>query len=288
MALQHHLSPAVRLIRIEIDSSKAPHTVPKRVFPHPLLVSLAISASLMLLSGCGSSGSGSLARIEGSSASIGKATLNHWMRAMAGEDFRQSVGTKGPQGLVSEPANYSECATAARRIVPRTFTGQLKLSGAQIALKCRELYRSIKAQALSFLISVQWSVAEGAEHGIKISDALLHSEFARYRKQVYPTEADLQKYLAERRLVLSDILYELKRAIVVTRMLPKFEEKIKKAGGGDQAYAKLVLEREKGLIAKTKCAPGYVVPNCKEYDGPPTVAPAPNVILEQFVQARSG
>jgi hypothetical protein len=252
---------------------------------HILLAPLTLVLLLLTLGGCG--GSASVTHIEGSSASITKPTLDHWMRAMAGGDFRASIGTKGPRGLVSEPLDYSECAAAAAKIVPRSYTGKLKLTEAEIRAKCRELYNSIKAQALGLLISVQWTVAEGAEEGLKVSDALLHKEFARYRKQVYPTEADLSKYLAERQWVLSDVLYQLKRNILVTAILPKFEAKVKRAGGGEKTYVRLALERYKKLIAKTKCDPGYVAPSCSEYHGPPTVLPAPNTILEEFVQGRS-
>jgi hypothetical protein len=247
-----------------------------------LLVLLAATLSLVAFDGCG--GSDSLTRIEGTSASTSPATLNHWMRAMAGGDFRTSIGTKGPRGLVSEPANYSECAAAAKKIVPRSYTGRLKLTDGQIEQKCRALYQAIKAQALSFLISVQWTVAEGAEEGLKVSDALLQKEFARYRKQPYPTEADLQKYLAERQWVLSDVLYQLKRNVLVTQILPHFQAKVKKAGGGEATYVRLALQRYHKLIAKTTCKQGYVVPNCKEYHEPSTAPPSPNSILEAFVK----
>ena len=250
---------------------------------------ITISASLLVLialQGCEGSKDETLTHIRGSSASISKATLDHWMRAMAGGDFRSSIGTKGPPGLVSEPANYAGCAAAAKKIVPRTFTGKLKLTDSQILHKCQQLYNSIKAQALSFLISVHWTVLEGAEEGLKVSDAQLRREFARYRKQPYPTEADLHKFLEERQWTLSDVLYQLKRNILVTAILPRFEAKVKKAGGGEKLYTKLALERYKALIAKTRCKRGFVVPNCSEYNGPPTVSPSPNAIFEQFVQAR--
>ncbi len=262
-----------------------------------LVISLTLSASLLILTGCGGSdsaahgegsgGGGSVTRIQGTSASIDKAVLNHWMRSMAGGDYRASIGVQGPRGLVSEPANYGECASAAKTFVPRTPTGQLKLSDAQIAQKCRQLYQSIKAQALSFLISVQWTVAEGAEQGLKVTDADLRHEFARFWKERYPTKQEFEKYIAERQWVLSDVLYQLKRNILVGRILPKFKAKVNRAGGGEQLYVKFALERYKALIAKTSCRAGYVVPNCKEYSGPPIVAPAPNIILEYFAQGRS-
>jgi hypothetical protein len=259
-------------------------TMPRRKHLCVLPRLLAIPLALLALSGCGGS-SGSVTTIQGDSGAISRPMLDHWMRAMAGSDFRQNIGTKGPKGLVSEPANYAECEAAAAKVIPRTYTGKLKLSKSEINQKCHQLYNSIKAQALSFLISVQWAVTEGKEQGFTVSEALLHKEFARYRKQFYPTEALLKRYLEERHWQLSDILYQLKRNILVRDILPAFEAKVKKAGGGDAIYAKLATERYNRLVSKTSCKSGYVVPNCKQYAGPPSVEPSPDVILEAFVQA---
>jgi hypothetical protein len=260
--------------------------MPKTAKPCTSLLALALTAVLALLAGCGSSRP-SLTHIEGSSATTSKATLDHWMRSWAGQDFRASVGTKGPEGLVSEPANYSECVEAAKKVIPRSFTGKLKLTDSQILEKCRQLHNSIKAQALSYVLSLQWTDGEGAEQGLTVSQKLLNAEFARYRKSRYPTEAALKTYLTERHMVLSDVLAQLRSSILVTRILPKFEAKVKKAGGGEKTYVRLALERYRKLIAKTTCSQGYVVPGCREYHGPPSVEPAPNTILEQFVQGRA-
>ncbi len=255
----------------------------QRLLALPMVALTLLAASL---AGCGGSGE-SLTHIKGTSASTDKAALDHWMRAMAGGDFRASIGTKAPPGLASEPVNYSECARAAKKIVPRTLTGQLKLTDAQIRTKCGILHRSLKAQALSFLISVEWTVLEGEEEGLKVTDSLLKKEFARFRKQTYPTEADLRRYLKERQWVLSDVLYQLKRNVLVTRILPRFEAKVQKAGGGESTYTKLALQRYKDLVARTTCETGYVVPNCREYHGPPQVEPAPDAILEEFVKGQN-
>jgi hypothetical protein len=271
----HHLPPQAQALM--------PRPSPHR----PLLPALASCLALLALalSACGDS-SDSLTNVQGSSASITKPMLDHWMRALAGADFRSTIGTKGPRGLVSEPADEGECAEAAKKIVPRSFTGKLKLTGEQIKRKCQQLHDAVKAQALSFLLSVQWTVAEGAEQGLHVSDADLHREFARSRGALYPTEADLQKYLAERQWTLSDVLYQLKRAVLVTRILPKFQQRVKRAGGGEAVYAKLALERYQGLIAKTTCRAGYVVQGCKGYREPAREATPPNALLEQFAQGR--
>ncbi len=213
--------------------------------------------------------------------------LNHWMRAMAGGDFRASNLYEAPQGLVSEPANYGECARAAKKAVPLGAGGKPLLSDAQIEQDCHELYRSIKAQAMTFLLSVQWEITMGKEQGIVVSDAQLQKEFKRYSKAFFPQEGELERYVTERHWVLSDILYQLKRNILVKSILPKFEAKVKAAGGGEATYVRLANERYAHLIARTSCKPGFIAPGCREYHGPTTVKPAPDVILEALAKGRS-
>jgi foldase protein PrsA len=232
--------------------------------------------------GCG--GSESLVHIDGTSASISKSSLNHWMQALVSQDFRSNVGTPAPVGLVSEPANYSRCAAVVRSYARQTGSGRVKLSESAISTSCHQLYRSVKAQAMSFLISTAWTGAEAAEMGLKLSEAELKHEFARERRNSYPTETQLRKYLIERHLVLSDLLYQLKYRIFVTRILPKFQEKVKRAGGGEKTYTKLALERYHALVARTSCLSSYVAPGCREYRGPETVSPSPNAVLEGIVQ----
>ena len=252
------------------------------------LAPLAIALVLLALNGCGSSSSASstedsLVHIQGSSASITKATLNHWMNAVVGGDYRAGGPQIAPAGLVSEPANYPACEAAARKIVPKGANGQLALNDTQIASKCHKLHQAIKEEALTFLLSVAWTVIEGEEFGLKVSEAQLHQEFARYRTVPYPTEADLQKYMGERHEQLSDVLYQLKRNILVREILPKFEAKVKAAGGGEATYVRLALARYKALIAKTSCEPEYVTQGCREFKGT-DVPEAPNVIIEEFVK----
>lgn len=249
-----------------------------------LLSALAVLLPLLLLSGCGGGGD-SVTRIEGSSATISKPMLDHWMRAVVATDFRVSVLRRAPLGLASEPADYPECVAAAKTVVPKAPTGQLRLSDAEILHKCKQLYQAIRNQAMTYLLSAQWTMLEAKELGIPLSEAELHREFLRYRKEAYSSPAKFQTYMKERRLLLSDVLYQLRRNVLVTRILPKFQAKVKRAGGGSTVYAKLVTERYHALIAKTSCKAGYVMESCKEYHAPAKELPSPSVILEGFARA---
>lgn len=255
------------------------------ILPRPLPTAiLALLLGALLLAGCGGGGADSVTHIEGSSQTISKPMLDHWMRAVVANDFRTSIGTKAPRGLVSEPANSKECLEAARKVVPRTYTGKLKLTDDEILRKCGELHKAISAQAISYVLSAQWVNLQAEEQGLHpISQAEMHRQFLRFQKEAFGSSKSYLKYLHERGMVLSDTLYQLRRNIYVTRLLPKFQEKVKKAGGGIKTYGRLAFQRYHALIAKTSCKAGYVMQDCKEYHAPATPPISPDEIIEALV-----
>ncbi len=255
-----------------------------RLWISTLATSLALLLAGTLLVGCGGGGSESITHIQGSSASITKPMLDHWMRVVVANDFRSVIGTKAPQGLVAEPADYGECAQAVKKVSPRTYTGKLRLSDAQIARKCRLLHQLIREQATGYLLSAQWEMLLAKEQHVSLSDAELHREFLRYRKEVYKTDASFQTYMSEHRMALSDVLYQLRRNVYVSRLLPKFQAKVNAAGGGVKTYAKLAYKRYYRLIARTTCKAGYLMESCRGYHAPVKALPSPNEVLEAIVQ----
>lgn len=219
-------------------------------------------------------------------ASISKATLGHWMQAMMGGDFRQSIGVQGPRGLVSEPADYPRCIDAAKLVAPRSFFNQLQLSRPELDRACHELYRAVKAQALRFLISAQWNIAEAAEQKVKITDGEVKRALEKLRSSLYPSERDLQRYLAERQWSLSDLLYQLRSEMLVRRLHPGSGTSVQGLGEGVLAYAPLAGARREELVAVTWCARGYLVPGCSAYRGSGRVSLSPGAILERLVRKR--
>ncbi len=242
---------------------------------------LAALGAVLALGGCGGSGV-TVVRIAGApGASISRPTLDHWMQAIAGGDFRESVGVEGPRGLVSEPADYPRCVVAAKLVAPRSFFNQLRPTERELERECQALDRSVKAQALSFLISAEWTIAEAAERGIRVSAGEVDGALGRFRAQRAATEQGLGSYLAERHWSLSDLLYELKVELLAARL--RRSASFQRTGAGERAYAALAERRRRRLAARTHCRPGYVVPGCSEYRGAPPPARAPEAILKNLV-----
>lgn len=258
----------------------------QRLFDTPPLALLMPCVACLAVLACGGCGAGdsSITQIKGSSAEITKPMLDHWMRAVVATDFFVSIGAKAPRGLASEPANPSECARAARKIIPRTSTGEPKLSDPEITRKCSLLHEAIMRQAMSYLLSAQWVMLEAKELGVSLSPEELHMELLRYIKDTFRTQAKFQQYMQESQLALSDVLYQLQRNVLVTRLLPKFQARVRQAGGGQTTFYKLAMARYRGRIAKTSCRAGYVMEDCNEYHLSAKPLPSPNAILEAFVR----
>jgi hypothetical protein len=219
-------------------------------------------ACVVVLAGCGNGGV-AVVRIGGvPHATITRSTLDHWMRATVGGDFRQIIGQQGPQGLVSEPVNYPRCINAAKLVAPRSFFNQLQLTRERLTQICQQLHRAIKAQALSYLISARWAVLEGAEQGVSVSDAEVKQTFEQTRGRQYPTERALRDYLSERQWSLADLFDHLRQHLLAKRLGRPLGRK---------------------LLAKTICAPADIVPNCSAYRGPARVSPTPSELITHLV-----
>lgn len=254
----------------------------RRPEPRRLLLSFLAAALLLGLSSCG--GSETLIQIKGSPERITRPALDHWMGVLAASDFLSYLHHVAPAGLVSDPANPPECAETAKKIA-RASTGTVRLSDSEISAKCRQLHETIRAQALDLLLNVQWMIREGEERGVRVSEVEVRTELPHYGKVLYGSPGAQRRYLRERQMVLADLLYQTKRAILYRRLKVKFRAEVAKIGGGLATFVRLSLAHYNGLIAKTICKTGYVVLGCKGYREPAVSLPPFWVTLEGFTKA---
>jgi hypothetical protein len=252
---------------------------------------LSILLSAVGCCGCGSGGSTGIVAQVGS-VPITRATLSHWMSVVAGGDYVDQFGTRAPRGLASDPPNYKACIAAAEAIVSRSTAGRSRLGRAQSAVRCEQLYQALKRQALSLLISINWSFGEGAEQGVTATDAQAHRMLDQLKAEQFPKEGEYRTYLAYRGWVPSDELFQLKQNVVSMKLLAKFKHSAARSGDGPQAYAyaygKLIATNARKWRAKTTCRVGYVVPQCKGYTPSRTSStnPSPAVLLEDLAAGR--
>lgn len=266
----------------------------KRLHPHLALIAVALA--MTAFSACGSSSPKTASKASpktipaDSVALIGeipitKANLNHWMHSMVGGDYWERFIKRAPAGLVSEPANYAQCEVAARAVIA-AGTHARHFTPAQIAQKCRQLYRAVKEQAMTFLISVGWRINEGRENGITVSDAEASNYSTHYVARFYPKAGQYATYLAQREWAPSDDLYQVKRNLLTKKLREKITGLRSTQEETPQARTKyfgFVVAHTKLRIAETHCRAEYAVAMCHGTGEPSSSLPSPVSLLEEFL-----
>jgi hypothetical protein len=224
--------------------------------------------------GCGSGDT--VARVD--DTPISKPMLSHWMSATVAADYRNDLGAAAPEGLVSDPANYPRCIAATAKLAGGRRPARSP------AVLCRELYRAVKEQAMSFLLDASWHIQDAREHHETVSTTEILRRLARLKENEMPKPGQFDRYLAEVGRTKADELYLLKRNILIERQLMRLQRQASHLAGGEAAREKVLEEWLARWTSKTICQPGYVVPQCSEYKGVPATTPSPNHILQELAR----
>lgn len=230
----------------------------------------AVVVAAVGLVACGGSDSGGVvARVEGV-GSISKATLDHWIsiEAIVSRDLfpRKPV----PRGVVPDPPGYTACI-AYLRSLPGVIAGAgSKPTVAQLENRCRQRYETLRQSELEFLIGAEWMIGEGAERGVRPTDAEARKQLKQFNKADLPREADFRRYLALTGQTLSDELFRSKVQLLEEKLPQMIVAKRLTAQQRRQAYAKFGREFTRKWTARTSCRPRYIVSKCRQYRGPLT------------------
>lgn len=189
---------------------------------------------------------------------ITNTVLNQWMTSVVGEDFYAVSTHQAPTGLVSEPPNYPACVAALKRIEPIPGEGrpQPQPTLAELRSRCHQLYQAIRYQTLTFLVASYWTIDFASSHGIKVIDQEVQQQLKRLKAEQYPKEAEFQRYLADKRRILSEELFDVKLELLQRKLLRKAQT--------DGKFAQEI----KRANATATCRVGYVVEHCKQFKSP--------------------
>jgi hypothetical protein len=264
---------------------------------------LALAALALSLSSCGGGGatqSNAVAQVgvalpggdvaQVADAPITKATFDHWMSVDAGT--RQTH-------MVPEPPDYSTCISHMA-VVLKPAKGQKAPATAELKYACERQYESLKSEVMEFLISSQWEIGEASALGVTVSEQEVQQALAKQ----YPKASEKQRYLQSSGQTISDVLARLEGNLLEQKIRQTVIDKAKvsptpaqitayynerKSSFGRLPLSKLHSTIKQQLIAiaeqarisefvkefttkwkaKTDCATGYVVEDCKQYKEPP-------------------
>jgi hypothetical protein len=236
-----------------------------------------LSSAILIAGSVGpmSCGASNQAVVQVGQTPITRATVGHWMEVMVAGDYRYDMAKPPPAGLVSDPPNYDGCVVAAKRL-------SRKASESGARRLCRQLYQSVKLQAVNFLTNALWYAEDAKEHGEHVTSKQIERAYHLVQRREYSAPGQFARFLAEVHRTKADEYYLLRRNLLSNRFLERLQRQHFNLRNRDAAL-KLAQEWQAKWTAKTTCQPGYVASQCKQYKGPETV-PAPDSILEQLAR----
>jgi phosphatidylethanolamine-binding protein (PEBP) family uncharacterized protein len=123
-------------------------------------------------------------------------------------------------------------------------------------------------QALGFLITSEWVLGEAAARHVSVSEAEVKQRFAQLVHESFPKAGSLQKYLAKSGETEADLLARIKVELLASKIAAQVT-----AGKSATQRSALLTAFENAFHAHwksyTSCEPGYVMEDCKQYNGKP-------------------
>ena len=237
---------------------------------------LAATIAAACLTACGGSTSGSdetVAQVAGL-GSISQATLQHWLPIEARLLYREVPTAPVPEGVIPVPPGYAACI-AYLEAQDGSNAATQKPTIAQLRTTCAQRYQSVKEDTLNTLIAWDWTRAEGAALGIKVSDAEVKRRLKEVNSHLFPKPNEFASYLRYTGQNLTDMLLRSEVQLFEVKISERLavEEKLLAERLPEQqeqaALSKLVQQLPPGKrwVARTSCATGYVTSDCKQYKG---------------------
>jgi hypothetical protein len=118
------------------------------------------------------------------------------------------------------------------------------------------------SQALSFLISSDWLLAEARALGIHISKAQVRRSYDRIRAQQFHKRSQFRAFLRSSGETVADLLFRVRLNMTSNRIQRHLELGRGSAKKKQQALVRFVAQFKRKWLAQTYCATAYLVADC--------------------------
>jgi hypothetical protein len=220
----------------------------------------AVAIVVACLAACGRGASGD-AVIRVGRNSISRATVDHWTVIQSTIDGEPSPRRPVPRGLVPDPPRYAACIGYLRASETTATKGGETPPAELLRSQCKQRYEDARNHVLAILITYQWLIGEGKEQGVAVSDDEVAKQMTEFR-QGFHGEAAFRDFLRANGKSIADESLILKIDVLLSALKQRIVGRY-----GATAAGRFFQVFPKRWAAKTSCAAGYVVPNCKQYKG---------------------
>jgi foldase protein PrsA len=201
----------------------------------------AAIATAVTVSACGSGMPGN-AVVQIGSATISKATLDHWV-TVANDGVQLQSGTKATAAPI--PPDFTACIAAQEKSAGNTAASKTPASVASFKATCQSTFTgTLMPEVLDYLIPRMWIQGEAYDRGIHVTQKQVSKSFATARKSAtdpsLSTAADLRKFEAASGETLSDLRWDTRVQLETDKVELAVEKKADKIGAAEIAsyYAK--------------------------------------------------
>jgi hypothetical protein len=171
-------------------------------------------------------------------------------------------GMPPPKPLVYTPPAFTACV--ARLQGEHTPTSAIS----SVTTNCRRKYEGIQKRILNFLISGYWLRGEATHQGMTVTEAEIRKKFEEEERAAFPNRASLRKLEAVTRQTASDLTFAVGTQMLSTKLLEHFAKRHPRGKSEAATVAAFNTSIRSTWTPRTSCAPGYIVPDCKQYRPP--------------------
>jgi len=259
----------------------------KRLRAFRLAIVLAVGATALIAGGCGSSTKTSTASATRSSTTrsitttapadpgtaaggglsadavavaagtpITHAAFEHWL-AIAAKSEAAASSTKVPPVDPSDPPDFNNCIAQARH-----YPSLAKTSRQELKADCSQLFRTLSAQVMSFLIESDWYLGYAARLRLVPSNAQVAGALNAAKAKQFPTEAGFRAFLEQTGQTVADVRFRFEINLIAARLAARHK------GTQSAKTAAVASEIKRAFLSSTVCTPLVLMADCGNYHAP--------------------
>jgi hypothetical protein len=219
---------------------------------------ILVPALALALGGCGggstSSGASGTTSVKGSTAAAGSPA------AITGGDGAQNPSKAGTASAGAVASVESTPVTQA------TFAHWLAVTAALSGTSGHAASASnaaLKDKVMGFLLTSEWVLGEAAALGVDVSEAEVRKHLEAIQQKQFKKPAELREYLRKNHETMADLLLRVKLELLESAISRKVTATKRTAAEKKAALASFQDQFEARWKAKTSCAKGYAMEDCK-------------------------
>jgi foldase protein PrsA len=165
------------------------------------------------ISACGSSSgvtSNAVADMAGSPITI--AAYKHWMFVAEKGNSSESPGS--PVIVPTDPPGFTGCIKQVRAQIPSLA----KTSNKSLKSDCKQLFTSLNATVMDFLIKAYWYQAEAHRLHLKITTAAINTAYTTAKNEQFKTQAAFEAFLKETGQTVPDIRFRVLVNLIFSKL----------------------------------------------------------------------